>query len=148
MKKKKVNTHIVIKREDALKYLPEPAYQTLEKLLYIISEGRNKDGKKPCNTYYICNTDEPYAEVVHGIIMGGEAVKEKNTQEKKRLVMSDEDCSDCLCRVCARNSSNDSRNNKLKNGIQVRCECNCRFGDELVETGEDCPNFLPDDDAL
>ena len=71
----KENTHIVIKREDALKYLTEVEYQTLEVLQNTITEGRAKDNKKPINNYYICNTDEPYAEVVRGIILGGEAVK-------------------------------------------------------------------------
>lgn len=71
----KVNTHIVIKREDALKYLTEVEYQNLEQLLSTISKGRSEDGKNPYNNYYICNTDEPYAEVVHGVIMGGEAAK-------------------------------------------------------------------------
>lgn len=71
----KENTHIVIKREDALKYLTEVEYCALENILNTVSEGRNKDGKNPYNSYYVCNTDEPYAEVVHGIIIGGEAVK-------------------------------------------------------------------------
>ena len=71
----KENTHIVIKREDALKYLTEVEYCALEKILNTVSEGRSKDGKNPCNHYYICNTDGPYAEVVQGVIIGGEAVK-------------------------------------------------------------------------
>lgn len=72
---KKVNTHIVIKREDALKYLTESEYRTLEELQNTIIRGRAKDNKKPVNNYYVCNVDEPYAEVVRGIIIGGEAVK-------------------------------------------------------------------------
>lgn len=75
----KVNTHIVIKREDALKYLTEVEYQTLEEYQNIIIKGRAKDQKKPINNYYVCNTDEPYAEVVKGVILGGEAVKSKPT---------------------------------------------------------------------
>ena len=75
----KVNTHIVIKREDALKYLTEVEYQTLEEFLKTIIRGRAKDNKSPINNYYICNKDEPYAEVVHGVIIGGEAVKTKQT---------------------------------------------------------------------
>lgn len=31
--------------------------------------------KKRLNSYYVVNKDEPYAEAVHGVIMGGEAVK-------------------------------------------------------------------------
>jgi len=142
----KHNTHIVIKKADALKYLTEVEYQTLEEMLYIISKGRVKDHKKPINNYYVCNTDEPYAEVVHGIIIGGEAVKENNSEtKKKRLVESDEDCADCLCRVCARNNCNDSYNTQLKEGY-ANCSCNCKIGDKLIETEDDCPQFLPDED--
>lgn len=143
---KKANTHIVIKRQDALKYLTEVEYKALEQMLLTISQGRNKDGKKPINTYYVCNIDEPYAEVVHGIIIGGEAVKEQNLSNKQeRLVTSDEDCADCLCRVCARNAYNDSYNHKLENGGKT-CTCNCKPSDTLVETEDDCPKFLPDED--
>lgn len=142
----KVNTHIVIKKEDALKYLTEVEYQTLEILQNTIIKGRAKDHKKPINNYYICNTDEPYAEVVYGIIIGGEAVKENNFATKKdRLVESDEDCADYLCRVCARNSCNDSYNTRLEDGY-ANCSCNCKIGDILIETEDDCPNFLPDED--
>lgn len=68
-------THVVIKKEDALKYLPEPALQSLEQILNIIANGRNADGKKATNDYYICNIDEPYAEMVHGVIVAGEYAK-------------------------------------------------------------------------
>lgn len=73
-------THIVIKKEDALKYLPEPAFQSLCQMLNIIAEGRNADGKKPVNEYYICNIDEPYAEMVHGVIVGGEHAKSQSSE--------------------------------------------------------------------
>lgn len=65
----------------------------------------------------------------------------------KRLIKSDEDCADCLCRVCARNGDNDSINHELENG-EVNCSCNCKPGDKLIETEEDCPRFLPDEDAM
>ena len=71
----KENTHIVIKRQDALKYLTEPEYQTLEELSHNIIRGRAKDNKTPCNSYYIVNHDEPYAEMVKGVILGGEYAK-------------------------------------------------------------------------
>ena len=48
----RVNTHIVIKKEDALKYLTEVEYQTLERLQTVIIAGRAKDRKKPVNNYY------------------------------------------------------------------------------------------------
>lgn len=142
----KVNTHVVIKREDILKYLEEPEQITLEKMLNKIICGRAKDNKKSVNDYYVVNKDEPYAEVVHGIIIGGEAVKEQSLSDKKeRLVTSDEDCADCLCRLCARNSCNDSYNRKSEKDGQS-CECNCKIGDKLIETEDDCPDFLPDED--
>lgn len=74
----KVNTHIVIKREDALNYLTEVEYQSLEELQITIIRGRAKDHKKPINNYYICNTDEPYAEVIKSVIMLGETAKEND----------------------------------------------------------------------
>ena len=143
---KKENTHVVIKREDILKYLKEPEQIVLEKMCNKIIRGREKDHKNPNNEYYVVNKDEPYAEVVYGIIIGGEAVKEQSVFVKnERFVTSDEDCADCLCRVCARNSCNDSYNSKLENG-HANCSCNCRIGDKLIETEDDCPNFLPDED--
>lgn len=71
----KENTHIVIKREDAYKYLSEDEYQSLEMILDRIIVGRAKDNKNPINSYYICNTDEPYADTVIGVITGGEIGK-------------------------------------------------------------------------
>ena len=65
--------------------------------------------------------------------------------KKERLVTSDEDCADCLCRVCARNSCNDSYNRKSEEDGRS-CECNCKIGDKLIETEDDCPDFLPDED--
>ena len=73
----KNDTHIVIKREDVLKYLDEPAQVSLESILSVISKGRMADHKNPINRYYVVNQDEPYAELVHGIIIGGEAAKNK-----------------------------------------------------------------------
>lgn len=67
--------------------------------------------------------------------------------KKERLIKSDEDCADCLCRVCARNSCNDSYNIELEGGY-ANCSCNCSIGDKLIETEDDCPNFLPDEDLL
>lgn len=74
-------THIVIKKEDARKYLTEAEYRSLEQILNSIIRGREKDGKMPVNRYYICNEDEPYAEMVRGVIVGGEYVK---TERSKR----------------------------------------------------------------
>lgn len=142
----KVNTHVVIKREDILKYLEESEQIALEEMINKIIRGRAKDNKKPINNYYVVNKDEPYAEVVHGIIIGGETAKEQSLSDKKeRLVTSDEDCADCLCRVCARNRCNDSYN-RISEKDGRSCECNCKIGDKLIETEDDCPDFLPDED--
>ena len=77
----KENTHIVIKREDALKYLTEVEYQSLEQILNTIVRGRARDLKRPVNRYYICNEDEPYAEMVKGVIVGGEYAKNGGKEE-------------------------------------------------------------------
>lgn len=69
MKELKENTHIVIKREDIYKYLSEPELISLEHILHSISIGRAREGKKQDNTYYICNTDEPYADKVLNVIL-------------------------------------------------------------------------------
>ena len=140
---KKENTHIVIKKKDIFLYLSKTEQATLKEMLDKITSGRAKAGKQPCNRYYVINKDEPYAEVIRGIIIGGEAAKEQS-EKAERVVTSDADCADCLCRVCARNSCNDSYNHKLENGF-ANCECNCKIGDKLIETEDDCPNFLPDE---
>ena len=74
----KKNMFIVIKRENAIKYLTEVEIQSLEQILSRIERGRADDNKKSFNTYYVCNTDEPYAEAVHNVIIGGEVIKDKN----------------------------------------------------------------------
>lgn len=61
-----------------------------------------------------------------------------------RIINSDADCSDCLCRVCARNNCNDSYNQKLKYG-EAMCTCDCSIGDEIIESQDDCPIFLADE---
>ena len=65
----KTNTHIVIKREDIFKYLTGNQIGYLDEILNVIADGRKKDGKKPDNSYYICNTDEPYADEVLRVIL-------------------------------------------------------------------------------
>ncbi len=77
----KENTHVVVKKEDIFKYLEEAEQIALKKMLNKIIRGRVKDHKKPSNNYYVVNKDEPYAEVVHGIIIGGESVKEGCSRE-------------------------------------------------------------------
>ena len=69
----KTNTHILIKREDALKYLTDNQIKYLDAVLNTIADGRKKDGKKTDNSYYICNTDEPYADKVLEVILKAES---------------------------------------------------------------------------
>lgn len=63
------NTHIVIKREDIDKYLTTTEKVLLDNVLSSISIGRAREGKNQNNTYYICNTDEPYADKVLNVIL-------------------------------------------------------------------------------
>ena len=69
----KTNTHIVIKREDVFKYLTDSQIEDLDIVLNTIADGREKDGKKTDNSYYICNTDEPYADEVLEVILKAES---------------------------------------------------------------------------
>jgi hypothetical protein len=71
----KKNMYIVIKQEDVKKYLSQEEIHVLINIIGKISNERMKDNKHPDNTYYVCNTDEPYADVVHKVIIGGEALK-------------------------------------------------------------------------
>ena len=75
---KKTNTHIVIKREDVFKYLTDNQIKYLDAILNVIADGRKKDGKKTDNSYYICNTDELYADEVLEVILKTES--EENRQ--------------------------------------------------------------------
>jgi hypothetical protein len=74
--KKKFDTHIVIKNEDIETYLSEKQREELDYILCTIGVGRVNDDKSGCNSYYVCNTDEPYAEKVLQTILKGEAEKE------------------------------------------------------------------------
>ena len=74
----KKNMYIVIKIDDAKKYLSQEEIHALVNILGKISNGRMDDNKHPDNTYYVCNTNEPYADAVHKVILGGEALKNEN----------------------------------------------------------------------
>jgi len=62
------NTHLVIKMEDAEKYLTGLEFGILEDICKKIETGRLQDGKKIGNEYYICNKDELYANEIYSII--------------------------------------------------------------------------------
>lgn len=77
------NTHLVLKMEDIRKYLDVQQLKALDLMIRDIEEGRKKEGKNPLNTYYICNTDEPYAEEVENTILQGEQAKVQEEEEDK-----------------------------------------------------------------
>ena len=65
-----------------------------------------------------------------------------------RVLRSEEDCAECLCRVCAHNVANDSYNPELEYGCKdcIASEC-CRIGEtEIIDLDTDCPkeSYLPD----
>lgn len=79
------NMYIIIKREDAQKYLSNDEIKKLVGMIEKISDGRMEDNKHPSNTYYVCNTDEPYANAVHNVILGGEALKNSSSYRPRFL---------------------------------------------------------------
>lgn len=74
---KRENTHIVIKNEDAKKYLSESQKRELDNILLSINNGRISDNKS-VNTYLIVNKDEPYAEKIQDMIIFEESKKINN----------------------------------------------------------------------
>lgn len=62
---------IVIKKADAERYLTDEEFKVLRNLQKKILTGRMSDGKMQNNTYYVVNTDEPYAKQVRDLILGG-----------------------------------------------------------------------------
>lgn len=62
---------IVLKNADAEKYLTDEEFKALRKLQKKILTGRMSDGKMQNNTYYVVNTDEPYAKQVRELILRG-----------------------------------------------------------------------------
>ena len=63
---------IVLKKNDAERYLTDEELKTLRNLQKKILTGRMSDGKMQNNTYYVVNTDEPYAMRVRDLILKGE----------------------------------------------------------------------------
>ena len=73
-----------------------------------------------------------------------EKFKIRTNEEGKRIVSSNMDCADCICRVCARNSANDF----CIGDAELACEAcnNCEIGDLLMETDDMCDKFICDED--
>lgn len=64
---------------------------------------------------------------------------------KMRNMISNQDCADCLCRVCSRSVLNDSHNPTQK---VTDISCNpCHHCIEVIETDADCDSYLPDTDV-
>ena len=63
---------IVLKKSDAERYLTDEEFKMLRSLQKKILTGRMSDGKMQNNTYYVVNTDEPYAMQVRDLILKGE----------------------------------------------------------------------------
>jgi len=63
-----IDKFIVIKREDADRYLPNHDKIDLSHILRQIRNGRDKDGKPSDNFYAVINTDEPYFEEIKSIL--------------------------------------------------------------------------------
>ena len=63
---------IVLKKNDAKRYLTAEEFKMLRILQKKILAGRMSDGKMQNNTYYVVNTDEPYAMQVRDLILKGE----------------------------------------------------------------------------
>ena len=62
---------IVIKKADAERYLTNEEFKMLRNLQKKILTGRMSGGKMQNNTYYVVNTDEPYAKQVRDLILKG-----------------------------------------------------------------------------
>lgn len=54
-----------------------------------------------------------------------------------------EDCAECLCAVCARNTCTDICNPKVK-WYEKNCYCDCRPGSIVNVTLNDCSQFVGD----
>ena len=63
---------IVIKKNDAERYLTAEEFKMLRILQKKILTGRMSDGEMQNNTYYVVTTDEPYAMQVRDLILRGE----------------------------------------------------------------------------
>jgi len=70
----KMGTHIIAKVNDIEEYLTKKEQEELYRLTNKVRDNRIRNGN-PINYYYICNTDEPYAVDVLGVIRNGEMNK-------------------------------------------------------------------------
>lgn len=76
MAERMYNKFTVIKNEDMEKYLSDSEKELLNNIILRIAIGRDRDRKVAENTYYVVNTDEPYAEEILQLILKGEDEKQ------------------------------------------------------------------------
>lgn len=69
------STHLVLKVSDLEDTLNELEEKVLADILRKVRAYREMMGKNGDPTYYVCNTDEPYAEEVERTILEGERSK-------------------------------------------------------------------------
>jgi len=62
------------------------------------------------------------------------------------IVMGDESCADCICRVCAHNEDNDAYNYACPKDC-IPC-ADCFVGHEYCDNPLDCYEFMPSEDEL
>ncbi len=84
----KKGSHTVIKNDDIFDNLSLSEREILRILLDKIENGRKAAGKK-FNEYYVCNTDEPYANEVLQLILGGEKLKNECPEAGETLDWED-----------------------------------------------------------
>jgi hypothetical protein len=80
----KNNTHLVLKNDEVRKYCTEMQIAQLSGICESISNGRMYEGK-PLNTYFVVNTDEPYADSVFKIIKQGEDDKDPENRRTAEM---------------------------------------------------------------
>lgn len=73
--------YIVLKNEDIEKYCKVGDLNALDFIRHRIRAGRENEGKPTNNSYYVCNTDEPYADEVLHVILNGEDGKQCNKKD-------------------------------------------------------------------
>lgn len=76
---KRENKYLVLKWDDVRRFLHPNDGENLDRILTIIADGRQSEGKKE-NSYVVVNMDEPYAEQVWKLI---QAQWEKEEQERE-----------------------------------------------------------------
>jgi hypothetical protein len=81
----KKDSHLVLKNDDIEKYLSAGDLNALDFITHKIKKGRQQDGKSINSNYYICNTDEPYANEVLETIKKGEDEKKHQMQNGMTL---------------------------------------------------------------